>query len=340
MSKILKALKILILIITGNMIAQAIFIGSIAAYASFIMPEYTSGRDIATLITEKYSAQLDRLVSDKVISPEEARILQEDNAVSRQVIWRIILPAYGIYPYPASIYPELPIENDEAMQPYIDARAAAILCDLTDLDTDPHDAMTKKEFDQLIYNLETHPHQLPSYDSDCPYLANQNWDAASYRGRNALIICWDKIPISWRRDFVAENWQIVFDLPDIIDYEFGRTSRDHASGMIDYADKTIHLDVYNRTTPIHEFVHYATDRIGWQDKLESEFRLEAPKLRELLGDYSQTSSKEYFARYVSYWIAYPELQPELTECAPDTAKLAKQLIDDYNTLLALYNEAP
>lgn len=340
MSKILKAVKVFALVIVGNMITQAIFIGSIAAYVNFLMPEYTIGTDVAALITEEYGLKLKQLVSAKIISPEEAEILQLDEPVARQVIWRVILPAYGVYPYPASIYPQIPLESDEIMQPYIDARAAAIICNLCDLETDPRYAMTKQEFDQLVNTLETGPPNLPKYDAACPYLVDRTWDAASYRSRNALIVCWNKIPLAWREDFIAEDWQIVFDLPDVIKYEFGQTSRDHASGMIDYTDRTIHLDSYNRTTPIHEFVHYAVNRVGWQNQLESEFELEAPRLSEILGDYSQTSSKEYFARYVSYWVAYPSLRLELEEYAPNTAKLTKKLIENYDTLLALYDEVP
>ena len=58
------------------MIVQAIFIGSIATYVNFLMPEYTIGTDVAALITEEYGLQLNQLVSAKIISPEEAEILQ------------------------------------------------------------------------------------------------------------------------------------------------------------------------------------------------------------------------------------------------------------------------
>lgn len=85
MSKILKAVKVFALVIVGNMIAQAIFIGSIAAYVNFLMPEYTIGTDVAALITEEYGLQLKQLVSAKIISPEEAEILQLDEPVARQV---------------------------------------------------------------------------------------------------------------------------------------------------------------------------------------------------------------------------------------------------------------
>ena len=54
----------------------------------------------------------------------------------------------------------------------------------------------------------------------------------------------------------------------------------------------------------------------------------------------RAGSKEYFARYVSYWVAYPSLRLELEEYAPNTAKLTKKLIENYDTLLALYDEVP
>ncbi len=47
-----------------------------------------------------------------------------------------------------------------------------------------------------------------------------------------------------------------------------------------------------------------------------------------------------FLRYVSYWVAYPSLRLELEEYAPNTAKLTKKLIENYDTLLALYDEVP
>ena len=65
---------------------------------------------------------------------------------------------------------------------------------------------------------------------------------------------------------------------------------------------------------------------------------EASRLTEILGKYSQISPQEYFARYVSYHIAYPKLS-ELEMLAPNTHLLAEQLIQNYDTLLA-HSEAP
>ncbi len=68
------------------MIVQAIFIGSIATYVNFLMPEYTIGTDVAALITEEYGLQLNQPVSAKIISPEEAEILQLDEPVAKNIL--------------------------------------------------------------------------------------------------------------------------------------------------------------------------------------------------------------------------------------------------------------
>lgn len=336
----------IIAIVLDSILAAMIFIASIGIYAEFVMPDVVEGDTVAYNIARGFgleTSQLGNLVESKILTRPELELFKSDSMVRRDVIWHTILPAYGIYPYPASIYHDLPfstIANTPAEQPYLDARVAAIVCGLATADDDPEEYMAQEEYDTLIAKLETGTIKLPDYESDCPYLADQTWTAETYRGRNALIISWDQIPASWRNDFIAQEWNIEFTLPATIQLETGEVSRSDASGLADYRQKVIKLDTSSPSTVLHEFAHYATFRAGWlyDIDIEEDFLTEAPKLQTILGDYSQTSQREYLAEFASFWILHPEFQSQLQQLAPHTSVHVEMLISDYTSLLP--TEAP
>lgn len=344
--RLLKTLRCLLIIVTGCALGFIAFVSGIAVYAEFIIPTPVKSTIVAEKLAECFrmeTFQLDCLVGPKILTPGEIDILQTDSSVSRQVVWRIVLPAYGIYPYPAEVYSDLPFSttaDDPAEQPYVDARAAAVICGLASSTQDPTAAMSEQEFDVLIQKLDSGTISLPEYNIDCPYLQGHTWNAETYRGRNALLSAWEDIPVAWRTDFIAEGWQIDFTLPSEIETEQGLVSRDHAAGSIHYAGHIIHLDTSNPKTTLHEFGHYVTYRVGWlyDPELEAEFQTEGPVLAELLGKHSQESPREYIAEFIAHWLAYPDEQVQLAELAPNTTTRAKSLIYNYESLLP--TEAP
>lgn len=344
--QILKSLSLFIIIcLAGVTIGFASFVAIVGIYAEFIIPDTVKGTTVAYDIARCFhleTSQLDNLVEHKVLTNFELELLRSDASIPRSVIWRTILPAYGIYPYPASIY-SLPFPttaDHPATQPYLDARAAAVICGLADPDNDPESGMTQAEYDTLIATLASGTVQLPSYASDCPYLENQNWSAETYRGRNSLIIGWNLIPDSWRTDFIAQGWCINFTLPPVIRAD-NEISRHETAGVTDYQAHTISLDTSNPSTTIHEFAHYVAYRANWlyDAAFETDYLAEAPALVTLLGDYSQTTSREYFAEFVSCWILHPDSQPQLQTLAPRTSIWVQQIISDF-PLLVPSTEAP
>lgn len=343
-----KLFQTILILATGLILGAICLISSIGFYVELIMPKEISSAEVATIITQRFcitTKELDQLVETKVLTEPEVEILQNNRSVTRQVIWRILLPIYGIYPYPAILYENLglpfsTIAEDDLYQPYTDARVAAIICGLANVDDNPEFYMTEPEFYDLIDQLESGVIFPEEYkiSLDCVYPRDQIWDIATYSGRKALLVCWQKIPTSWKQDFLRSGWAIGFDILSGPNYEYDKTIVNHPAGLISYRDKTIYLEDYSFTTPIHEFVHYTVHRLGWDTQLDDLYNNEASRLTEILGEYSQISPQEYFARYVSYHIAYPKLS-ELEMLAPNTHLLAEQLIQNYDTLLA-HSEAP
>lgn len=348
MKRFLRALlSAIISLIMGSVLAATIFITSIGIYAEFIMPDIVGGATVGYDIARGFgleTSQLDCLVDRKILTSSEVELFESDSMVRRDVVWRTILPTYGVYPYPANIYVNLPFPataDTPADQPYLDARVAAIACGLATTDDNPEEYMTQKEYDMLIAKLETGTIHLPDYNSGCPYLTNQTWTAKTYRGRNSLMVGWKLIPSSWREDFLAQSWNIDFTLPSTIQSETGEVSRHTTAGVTNYQTKTISLDTSDPSTTIHEFAHYVAYRVGWLHNadFEADYTAEAPSLASLLGTYSQTTPREYFAEFVSYWLLHPESQSRLRTLAPKTSIWVEHIISDF-PLLVPSLEAP
>lgn len=329
------------MLIVCLLICSAAIIISSTAIIRCCLPVH--GDDLATVVTERYDlnlSELDTLVERKILTAPELTLLESHAPVPRQVVWRILLPAYAIYPYPAESYPsyadQIELTAPEE-KPYLDAFVAASLCDLVPPKAEPEGYMTKSEFRALLSELESNHFLLPVPMSDCPYLDTCAWDAETYRGRNALISAWENIPSAWRTDFQTHAWKIQFTCPSLLHTESGTVSRDQADGAISYSRQTIYLDTDNPSTPLHEFAHFAAYRAGWHNfddsVLTQLFQTEAPRLTTILCPYAQTAPREYFAEFTSAWLTNPSLRPQLAQLAPDTSAHLQQLMSDYSSLV-------
>ena len=81
----------------------------------------------------------------------------------------------------------------------------------------------------------------------------------------------------------------------------------------------------------HEFGHYIAMASGAIPELKPIFDAEASQMREILGDYSQTSPGEYFAECVSFWLHRPDGRDILRDNSPRMYMLIADLISDADT---------
>lgn len=276
----------------------------------------------------------DTLADFGIITAAEQRFFNTKNCVTAVVAWRILLPLYGIFPYPAEFYPDIP-PAEGCGSLYADARAAAIIAGIVTPDQRPNLRISKIELSDLVQKLDAGdylaiapPTPLP------PEIADFTWELNNYRYRNAFLLASERLPATWVNDFKANNWQIKckWQLDDTALDEL--TEKFENAGLTNYADHTIYLSYYSFHVIAHEFTHYAANRLGWKhDYLLSYYEAEAQNVADILPTYAQTKPAEYFAEFVAHWIEYPEQQSELILNAPKTSALTVLLITEYASLL-------
>lgn len=285
----------------------------------------------------------DELAKLGLIRPIEKDFFDSRNSVTTDMIWRTLMPLYGIFPYPADFYHDL-LPDEDYGDIYTETYIAAILSGITTPDQLKTRYMTPETFQALVeklnqgYFLTIDNPPVPLPDS----IASTTWTRENYHYRNAILIATYLLPEGWYDDFQAQHWKLQYE-PDFAKLKNsvrGDYSSSQYAGLTSYNNKTIYLRQCDDLVVFHEFVHYAAYRAGWNswvDKnktLQSCFTEEASGIADLLRDYAQTNADEYFADFVAYWLIYPELHTDLILKAPKTSALAVRLIDEYTTLLS------
>ena len=131
--------------------------------------------------------------------------LTKNNVITWAVAYRVLLPVFGIYPYPASLYPEISTA-DQCVNDYANARCAAITIGLTTEKENPIQVMSASELETLVSTLRQGV-TLPRIETGIPYVDSvETWDRNSYEGRNSMIEAYAQIPAAWLTDFEAQGW--------------------------------------------------------------------------------------------------------------------------------------
>lgn len=301
-----------------------------AISCSFVMPAGAANVQLANPQTMLDAASaktgipatIDDMLKEHVITTSEKKLIEKNNCVTRAVAYRVLLPVYGIYPYPAEFYPEIKAA-DKCIGDYANARCAAITLGLTTPEQNPIQVMSASELKVLIAALDKGL-TLPEIKTDIPYLQNIVWDRTSYEGRNSMMSAYSKLPAGWTADFDAQGWSIKYELPI--------TKRAQIEGLTtvgstSYTEKVIRIGRSDPQVTVHEFVHYVVKRAGVsKEQMEVVFKAEAAAMKDTLGIYSQTKASEYIPEFTAYWLLHADQQDSLRVIAPLSAQLAETLI--------------
>lgn len=346
---------------------------------------YVTADDIATLVADRthLTPDLDVLSEAGHITQPEKTVLEQQRYFSRAMVWRILLPAFDLYPYPSDLYTDIPAYDQNLSRSYANARTALISCGLVDPSDNPYAAMTSTELTELAASLEyavlpnpiseltmepvtlisestTNATTIPesttksttkptatiseSYieptttisESTIKPSSTTTWNSETYKGRNSLMSAYNQIPTAWLADFKDQDWQISFERYTGSISQNGKilTGQD-ISGLTSYREKTIYLNYENPRTTLHEFTHYAANRVGWdQTQLNAVFYAEREQASRFLRSYAQTNSSEYLAEFTSFYILTDDFhRRNLLQYAPKTTLLAETLINNFDQLL-------
>lgn len=279
---------------------------------------------------------LDSLLNAEAISTTEYTVLSKNEGFSFMFAWQILLPVFGIFPYPAELYPEItPVAG--CASEYAEARIAAVQIGVAAIEDDPTTLMSIRDFSALTQKLQT--------GDFLPLVCPRAWipatdleviTRANYQQRNALMRVEMAFPVSWIEDFLTESWKLIR-----CDYipadEPAPPGASEIVGLTRRVEHEILFTIMDVPTIGHEITHYAAARIGWREPfLRKYYREEAAATAKILGPYSQTNPDEYFAEFVATWLARPELRAKLTKVAPQTAAICQNIQNQFPELLADY----
>lgn len=296
---------------------------------SFVMPAGAANVQLAdpqtmldaASVKTGIPATIDDMLKEHVITTGEKKLIEKNDCITRAVAYRVLLPVYGIYPYPAEFYPEINAA-DQCINDYANARCAAIVLGLTTPEQNPIQVMSASELKALIAALDKGL-TLPEIKTEIPYLQNIAWDRTSYEGRNSMMSAYSKLPAGWLADFDAQGWTIKYELPTTNGPQIeGLTT----AGSTNYTEKVIRIGRSGPQVTVHEFVHYIVKRAGVsKEQMEVVFKAEAAAMKDTLGIYSQTKASEYVPEFTAYWMLHADQQDSLRAIAPLTAQLAETL---------------
>lgn len=258
------------------------------------------------------------------IIDKESRLWDSENIYFCEA-YAILLPVYGIYPYPAFLYPHiLPRENHLYSTPRVEANIAAIIIGLEEpsrrANTNP---MTETDLKNLIQRLET-----GNYSSlETPITAPKDdttYNFTTFNTRNIRLIAEYQLPDGWYADYLENGWKIV---PEITAKH--RAKHPNAAAITAYADQTIYFATGYRdyTTVAHEFTHYVVHRLGISKDTLAECYQEGRANDLNIREYGWNNSSEYIAVFMEQWLSYPNSHKRLYQQVPKTAALAQQLVD-------------
>lgn len=326
-----------------------VFMFSTTAFAK--APAIVAPSDLINVVAERTGlpADLDALVYAGYLTAPEKRHLEKYDTFSNAVAWHVLLPAFGLYPYPAEFYPEIaPHPSWPNGTVYADARAAGIMLNLVDPQLEPNYAMTKSDFNVLVQKLKTTSFTLPVPSTTYPFIAVQEeaadatglepWDIHTYLGRNSVLSAYHLIPAGWLAEFNSRGWHINFTLPH--DHPNPKLLNYVSAGCTNFQTSTISIANPKAITTLHEFAHFAA-KYGtvYLDDMEYCFNREASGVANILGLYAMTSPSEYLAEFTAYWLLYPDKQNTLRELAPASADLTEYLIHAFDDQPALLTAA-
>lgn len=280
------------------------------------------------LLPLEYIDQITWLCNEGYVSgPEYARLVKQE--VNRIMVWRITLILSGNSPVPAFCFPEIgPQAECEGV--YADARATAIRMGLAN-DADYGIAMLpQSEFFAYFKDLcEGRFVPLPDILSGLPGSDLIDFPSSvhtqvNYRAWNGYFKGYGNLPQEWLSRFREDGWRFVFH--PVYDGPFPEF-RDVQGGLTVYTSKQIYLNRSDERGLYHEFGHFVMKEAGLTERIEPVFHAEASSMQKILGDYSQSNAKEYFAECFSFWLQDAGNQAILQEHTPGMYEILASVFD-------------
>lgn len=155
------------------------------------------------------------------------------------------------------------------------------------------DRISKGEAAMVMAALSQHSHALP-----VPEILEGLNVVVEEKSVLPALNCLLDVPAPILDEFQSREWTFVLGSEYL--REFSRQHNINASGLTSFANKRI--DVSSPASVMHEFGHFLDDVLSFIDQTGDGLKAEILPASAILGDYSTTNTREYFAEFFDYWI--------------------------------------
>ena len=274
-----------------------------------------------------FSGYVTRLYQEDVLTVPEYKFLSEGK-VTWAVVWRTLLPRFGVYFYPAEYYYDTSTLPWYIHNEYNDSTVAAIKIGLHDPDSSPTAIPTRVELAVALYRLMVEdftplpePHIIGSLlDEDTAITP------VTFYRRNAVLSATEILPEKVIESFLSNDWKIKLSGVYV---DFPEYSSSSIAGLTVYANKRIYLECDRASTVLHEFGHYMEYDTKSDLKVDKVFQQEHEHAKILLEDYAQTNAREYFACAIEEYFLNEEERHIFEQELPLTYALVEDILLNY-----------
>lgn len=274
-----------------------------------------------------FSGYVTRLYQEDVLTVPEYKFLSEGK-VTWAVVWRTLLPRFGVYFYPAEYYYDTSTLPWYIHNEYNDSTVAAIKIGLHDPDSSPTAIPTRGELAVALYRLMVEDFTpLPE-----PHIIGSLLDEetaitpVTFYRRNAVLSATEILPEKVIESFLSNDWKIKLSGVYV---DFPEYSSSSIAGLTVYANKRIYLECDRASTVLHEFGHYMEYDTKSDLKVDKVFQQEHEHAKILLEDYAQTNAREYFACAIEEYFLNEEERHIFEQELPLTYALVEDILLNY-----------
>lgn len=219
----------------------------------------------------------------------ETAVLEPETKMCRGALMLSLLRAmdYDIYDY--ALYP-----NGVHLTAWENALRIGKELGLCAEDAASSEIMTRGEIATLLKDVLTTEYEIP----EPPMVEAFSIVNESEMALNPYLLELRRVPEPILQAYADEDWKYIIDF----DYmkQFSTERGGSYIGATAYAKKQIIVSDHAAT--VHEFGHFLDSALHFPEEHKALFASESQAAGAILGDYSKTNYREYFAEYFEYWI--------------------------------------
>lgn len=178
---------------------------------------------------------------------------------------------------------------------------------------DPNGIMTRGDAALLLFALMSQHFEI----DPPPLLEELTISSSTAADLNDCLLEIDSVPDPILDAFDAAGWEYHLD-PGYLQ-AYGAANNLSCVGLTSYTEERIYVGAASPT--VHEFGHFLDWTLEFPAVHELLYQEEAEQALRILGDYSATNSREYFANYFAYWVSnsdHAERMAQLQGVTPKT----------------------